>query len=132
LADSRKREYNSVTGGRGFGKSHAHNSNGWRHSEAEPLLRAALTEFEASQADKWQRFNCESLLGSSLLGQRKYEAAEPLLLKGYSGMAERQARIPALERANLVRSINSIIKLYRDWQKPDKATVWRGKLAATH
>jgi hypothetical protein len=97
-----------------------------RPADAEPLLRAALPEFAA---DSWQRFNCESLLGSSLAAQRKFEEAELLLLSGYSGMAERQTRIPALDRAYLVRSGDAIIGLYRDWIKPAKAEEWRRRLA---
>jgi serine/threonine protein kinase len=101
--------------------------NEGRPADAEPLLRAALKELPA---DSWQRFNCESLLGASLGGQRKFEEAEPLLLSGYSGMAERQTRIPALDRVYLVRSGDSVVGLYREWAKPAKVEEWRRKLAA--
>jgi hypothetical protein len=47
------------------------------------------------QADDWQRFRAESLLGASLARQKKYFEAEPLLLEGYQGMVARKERIGA-------------------------------------
>jgi len=34
------------------------------------------------------------MLGGSLLGQKKYAEAEPLLLSGYEGMKQREVKIP--------------------------------------
>jgi hypothetical protein len=90
-------------------------------------LRAALPAFATGN---WQRFNCESLLGSSLAGQRQYDAAEPLLLSGYSGMAERRSTISALDRNYLARAGDAVVGLYRDWAKPAKAEEWKRKLTA--
>ena len=45
--------------------------------------------------DDWLTFNARSLLGGSLLGQKKYAEAEPLLLSGYEGMKQREDKIPA-------------------------------------
>ena len=101
--------------------------NQGRHAEAEPLLRTALPLFDAAG---WQRFNCDSLLGGSLAGQRKFEEAEPLLVSGYSGMAERRARISAPERFYLDRAGEALAGFYRDWAKPAKAEEWRRKIAA--
>ncbi len=33
------------------------------------------------------------MLGGALLGQKKYDAAEPLLLKGYAGLKQREGAI---------------------------------------
>ena len=41
--------------------------------EAEPFLRECLAIREKTQADDWKTFNTRSLLGGSLLGQKKYE-----------------------------------------------------------
>ena len=43
--------------------------------------------------DDWRTFNARSLLGGSLLGQKKYAEAEPLLLSGYEGMKQREDKI---------------------------------------
>jgi eukaryotic-like serine/threonine-protein kinase len=101
-----------------------------RNAEAEQLLRGVQTVFAKSQPNEWQRFNCQSLLGSSLAGQGRYQEAEPLLLDGYAAMAERRTRIPALDRSYLVRSGEAIVSLYRAWKQPGKAEVWTRKLAA--
>jgi hypothetical protein len=49
-------------------------------------LRACLAIREKKLPDDWRRFNAQSLLGGSLLGQQKYAEAEPLLVQGYEGM----------------------------------------------
>src|SRR5262249_2408509 len=54
--------------------------------EAEPLLRACLAIQTKKAPDEWRTFETRSLLGASLLGQKKYAEAEPLLLQGYEGM----------------------------------------------
>ncbi len=58
--------------------------------EAEPLLRECLAIREKALPDNWLTFNTRSMLGGLLLGQKKYEEAEPLLLAGYEGMKERE------------------------------------------
>jgi len=98
-------------------------------AEAELLVRSALADAQAKQPDNWQRFNCESLLGSSLAGQHKFDEAEPLLVSGYSGMAAAQAKIPALERQNLLRAGDAIVAFYRDRKNNAKAEEWKRKIA---
>ena len=63
-------------------------------TRAEPLLRECLAIREKTQPDDWTTFNTQSLLGGALLGQKKYADAEPLLLKGYEGMKQREKTIP--------------------------------------
>jgi hypothetical protein len=46
--------------------------------------------------DDFFTFNARSMLGGSLLGQKKYAEAEPLLLSAYEGLRQREDRIPAL------------------------------------
>ena len=54
--------------------------------EAEPLIRECLAIRTKTQPDSWTTFNAQSMLGGSLLGQKKYAEAEPLLIAGYNGM----------------------------------------------
>ena len=57
-----------------------------KFAEAERLARECLTIREIQIPDDWRTFNARSMLGGSLLGQKKYAEAEPLLLAGYQGM----------------------------------------------
>jgi hypothetical protein len=41
----------------------------------------------------WQTFGTRSFLGQTLLGEKKYAAAEPRLLQGYEGMKQREEAI---------------------------------------
>src|ERR1700694_2037020 len=66
-----------------------------RYGQAESLLRAALNSYEKIAPDTWERYNCESMLGASLTGQKKYQEAEPLAIDGYEAMIQRKATIPA-------------------------------------
>ena len=63
-------------------------------ADAEAALRECLTTLQSKNQDMWQTFAARSLLGQSLLGQKKYAAAEPLLLQGYEGIKHHQAAIP--------------------------------------
>ncbi|MGA2748959.1 MAG: serine/threonine-protein kinase, partial [Verrucomicrobiota bacterium] len=65
-----------------------------KYAEAESLARECLAVREIVIPDDWRTFNARSLLGGSLLEQRKYQAAEPLLLSGYEGLKQREDEIP--------------------------------------
>ena len=67
-------------------------------ADAEPLLRECLLIREKTEADPGapgdhDLYCTKSLLGGSLLGQKNYADAEPLLLAGYEGMKEREAAV---------------------------------------
>jgi eukaryotic-like serine/threonine-protein kinase len=70
------------------------------------------------------------MLGGSLLGQKKYAEAEPLLLVGYEGMKQREANIPQEDKARLAESLERLAQLYDGWGKKDKADEWRKKWSA--
>jgi tetratricopeptide (TPR) repeat protein len=69
-----------------------------KYSEAEATLHMALDAYRKSSPDTWQRYNCESLLGRSLAGQKKYAEGEPLELSGHQGMLRHAAFIAAPDR----------------------------------
>jgi eukaryotic-like serine/threonine-protein kinase len=98
-----------------------------RYTQAEALSRVAYASYEKTRVSVWERFNSQSLLGESLVGQRKYADAEPLLLAGYEGMRQSQATIPAAYRSLLNNARKSIVQLYEAWGKPDKAGEWRSQ-----
>ena len=99
-----------------------------KYTEAEALLREALSGREKATPDGWERYKVESLLGAVLAAQKRYDAAEPLLLSGYQGLIQRQVSIPAVDRSLPRRAGDRIVQLYQDWEKPEKAAEWAGKL----
>ncbi len=115
----------------------AEDSLGWvrlkqgRYAEAEQLFREALNAQQKASSDSWERYNSESLLGACLEREGKYAVAEPPLLAGYQGLMQRRATIPFSERLALDDAGISIVRLYRNWGKPDKAAEWREKLKLT-
>jgi tetratricopeptide (TPR) repeat protein len=78
--------------------------------------------------DDWRRFNGMSLLGHSVLDQKKYAEAEPLLVQGYEGMKAREAHMADHDKVCLTRAINRLVRLYEATNQPDKAAAWRAKL----
>jgi hypothetical protein len=102
-----------------------------KYAQSEPLLRDALSRHQKTMTNTWDRYNCQSLLGASLAGQKKYAEAEPLLLGGYGGMLRREANTPAASRLKLKQAGKWIVQLYQDWGEPEKAAEWRNKLQVT-
>ena len=96
-----------------------------KFAESEPLAREAMGFNRKKQPDDWQGFRAESLLGSSLTGQKKYAEAEPLLLEGYQGMLARKDRMTAGDWYHLDRAREWIVQLYQAWGKPEKAAEWK-------
>ena len=98
-----------------------------RPAQAERLLRETLSIREKKFPDDWSTFEAMSLLGGSLLAQKKLADAEPYLVRGYEGLAARVTKIPAPYRKVLSEALERIIRLYEDWGKKDRAATWREK-----
>jgi hypothetical protein len=99
-------------------------------ARAEQLLRRTLTIREKGQPPDWRAWNTRSLLGASLLAQKKYTESEPLLTSAYEGIKDRQSKIPAPFRHNVAQAGVRIVQLYDQWGKKDRADHWRRHLAA--
>jgi non-specific serine/threonine protein kinase/serine/threonine-protein kinase len=110
------------------------NNLGWlylntgRYGQAESILRAAVTGYQKSAPDGWERYQCESLLGASLTGQKKYEEAERLVIGGYEAMIQRKSAIPAGSSSALDQAGQRIVQLYLNWGNAAKAAEWRNTL----
>jgi tetratricopeptide (TPR) repeat protein len=100
-----------------------------KFAEAEPLARECLAIREKQNSDDWLTFNARSLLGGSLLGQKKHAEAEPLLLAAYEGMKQHEARIPTNGRPRLKETLQRLVQLYDATARPDQAAQWKQKLA---
>ena len=102
--------------------------------QAEPLLRECLAIREKKEPDDWKTFNTKSMLGGALLGQKKYEEAEPLLLKGYEGIKQREKTIPPQGSPRIPEALDRLIQLYTGTNKPDEVKKWQAakdKIAIT-
>jgi serine/threonine protein kinase/tetratricopeptide (TPR) repeat protein len=99
-------------------------------SEAEPLLRECLATREKNEPNDWRTFNTQSLLGGALLGQQRFAEAEPLLLKGYEGMKQREAEIPEAGKPRLTMALEHLVRFSEATDKPGEAARWRKELDA--
>jgi serine/threonine protein kinase len=100
-----------------------------QYAAAESLLRECLAIRAKTQPDAWTTFNTQSLLGGALLGLKKYQEAEPLLLQGYEGMKARQAKIPSQGHTRIPQALNRLIELYTMTDRPDEAKQWQAERA---
>ena len=80
------------------------------------------------RADDWQTYNTKSMLGGRLIGRKEFAQAEALLLAGYEGMKQREARIPNESKVRLADALERLVQLYDTMGKKDKAEEWRKKL----
>jgi serine/threonine-protein kinase len=67
--------------------------------------------------ESWGTYNTRSRLGADLLGQRKFEAAEPLLSSAYEGLRLREDKIPRDSKRCLKEAIERLVQLYEAWDK---------------
>jgi hypothetical protein len=98
--------------------------------EAEQRTRESLGLLETKLPDDWRTFNSRSLLGGSLLGQKKYDDAEPYLLTGYQGMKQREDKIPDAGKPYFKEALQRLVQLYQATGRPDQAAEWKHKLEA--
>jgi serine/threonine protein kinase len=95
---------------------------------AEAVLRECLAIRQKKQPDAWTTFHAQTMLGGALLGQKKFPAAEPLLLQGYEGMKQRATTIPPQDKFTLTAAAQRLVRLYDATGKTDDAAKWRAIL----
>ena len=100
-----------------------------KYAETEAFARACLTIRAKNSPDEWTTFDAQSVVGAAMLGQQKYAEAEPLLVAGYDGMAQRHAKIPPNAKVRLTEALDRLVHLYDAWGKPEEAAKWRAKLS---
>jgi hypothetical protein len=97
-----------------------------QHAEAEPVLRECLEIRTARIPDDPKRYDTMSLFGGVLLGQRRYEEAEPFLVEGYEKMAA------DFEPVRRHRALERVVSLYEAWGRREEAEAWKARLAASN
>ena len=99
-----------------------------KYADADPVLRECLAIRFQKDPEDWTTFNTQLLLGIAVLGQKKYSAAEPLLLAAYAGLKQHEAEIPEASRSvRLTQAVEQLVALYVAWGKEDEADKWRQK-----
>jgi tetratricopeptide (TPR) repeat protein len=114
-------------------------------NDAETVLRECLVVRQKKQPNVWSTFNTQSALGGALLAQARsaskggkggdaeslaraaglYGEAEPLLLKGYEGMKEREKTIPKVGEPRIGEAVDRLIELYTATNKPNEVKTWQ-------
>lgn len=74
-------------------------------------------------------FVSQSGLGGSLLGQKNYADAEPLLRQGYDGMKQREGQIPSHRKVRLSEAVDRLVELCEALNQPDEAAKWKAERA---
>lgn len=98
-------------------------------AKAEQIAREAFAIRRQKEPESWTTFNTQSLLGGALLGQKKYAEAEPLLLKGYEGMKQREKSIPRAGMTRIPEALDRLIELYTATNKPEEVKKWKAERA---
>jgi len=106
------------------------------YSAAERDLREACGHLEVGSEP---RYNCDGLLGASLVGQKEYADAESHLLSAYAGLVavEKDDRLRNGTYHRLVTArffapdvATWVVRMYEEWGKPEEAAKWNIKLQA--
>jgi hypothetical protein len=99
-------------------------------AEAESNARELQRIRDKLWPDDWRTFNTRSMLGDSLLAQKKHAEAEPLLLSGYEGMQRRKESIPAAGKVRLKEALQRLVRFYEATGAAQSADEWKAKLAS--
>jgi serine/threonine protein kinase/tetratricopeptide (TPR) repeat protein len=110
-----------------------------KYAQATATLRDACNGMQMPRnglSQSQQRYACESELGASLVGERKYAEAEPLLVNAYEGLTRTQKEREdpfsrTLDRQSPLETAGWIARMYEEWGKPQQAAEWRQKAGAT-
>jgi tetratricopeptide (TPR) repeat protein/tRNA A-37 threonylcarbamoyl transferase component Bud32 len=102
-----------------------------KNAAAEPILRELMVIRRKKAPEEWTTFDAELMLGTALLLQRRHAEAEPFLVRGYQGMKQREAEIPASVAPLILRhALVRLVQLYDALDKQHEAAKWRQELKA--
>ena len=95
------------------------------YARAEPYFRDFWNHGIKNNRQDWGRFAAEIELGLSVLGQSRFEEAEPLLRSGYDGMNALERNAPADKKDLMSQTIGRISQLYEKLGRKEKGAEWR-------
>ena len=96
------------------------------------LAGELLATREKTTPADWETSCARSLLGAAIAVARKFDAAEPLLVKGCEEFAPKSSAMPAPDQRYVKEAGDRVVKLYEDWGKKADADAWRKRLDANH
>jgi serine/threonine protein kinase len=103
-----------------------------KYVESEAFLRQLLDGQTAARPGSEESFRAQCVLGASLIGQKRYVEAEPLILQGYTDMRKwwNDQGEPETPFRMLfeVEAVGWLVQLYDGWEKPEEAEKWRREL----
>ena len=102
-----------------------------RFADAEQPARECLAARERKNPNGSDVFHSRALLGASLLGQKKYEEAEPWLLSGYEGLKQREGKVPGQDE-RVGQALHWIVGLLNSTGQTVAATQWQKRLNEWH
>jgi hypothetical protein len=90
--------------------------------EGEALARTAMAQapLDSLRALPWR---VRGAVGLCLTRQRKFEAAEALLLQAEAGLR----KVPNASPQHLAVAVGRLVELYRMWGKPEREAEWKGR-----
>jgi tetratricopeptide (TPR) repeat protein len=96
--------------------------------EAEKLARECLQLRTRLEPDAWTTSATQALLGRVLVAQKRHADAEPLLVQGCEAMTARAASLPTFGKQCLAEAVRSLMRLYEETGRPERAAPWGQKL----
>jgi hypothetical protein len=99
-----------------------------RWEEAGELLGDARRIMEQEKVESWIRYYIDYNLGTSVLGQKNYDAAESTLVKAYEELRQREAELSRSARTRLAHALERVIRLYEAAGRSTEAARWRKEL----
>lgn len=96
--------------------------------QAEVVRQLCIDIRDKKHLPQWLTSIAQFTIGSTLLVQKKYVDAEPLLLKGFEGMAREKAML-SQDKLRLSEALDRLIQLYTETNKPDEVKKWQAEKA---
>ncbi len=92
---------------------------------AESLARQAIDLTAQVAPEHWRLHDAESVLGTALAAQERFDEAEVALLRAVEGLQRKRG---VTSHPTLV-TMQRLVDLYALWQRPEQAASWRRQLA---
>jgi serine/threonine protein kinase len=96
-----------------------------KYDSAQSVLEECLQLRAKKDPDDWRLFHTKSQLGQVLAAEKDYSRAEPLLLEGQRGLADRKRKIPPRFQRYITETNEAVAKLYEASGRPEMARKWR-------
>jgi serine/threonine protein kinase/tetratricopeptide (TPR) repeat protein len=82
---------------------------------AESAYRESLAIRQKKIPDEWYTFYTRCVLGETLLAQKKFDEAEPLLLQAYKGLKQQEGTIPIAESKKVMKKASDLLtRFYKE------------------